>query len=194
MSDPRVGAVILAAGEGSRFGAVKQLAILDGRPLIEHAVEAVEGVAAIGDIVVVLGAHAEEIRAGAALGSARSVVCPDWASGPTRSLLRGLEALGEVDAMLVTLADQPRITTQVIAMVLDYGLAARAPATRATYAGAPGHPVLFRRSLFARLGRSTDARGARGLLAEVGARQVEVGHLCDPLDVDTPEDMESLGR
>src|SRR4029450_11407619 len=62
-ADPRgrrvtVGGLILAAGEGRRFGGTKQLAELEGRPLLEHALTAM---ASISPRVVVLGHAADEI-------------------------------------------------------------------------------------------------------------------------------------
>ena len=53
-----IGAVVLAAGEGSRFGGPKQLAELDGRPLLEHVLGVVRAVPGLAPVVVVLGAHA----------------------------------------------------------------------------------------------------------------------------------------
>ena len=60
--------LVLAAGEGGRFGGPKQLARVDGRPLIEHALAALAG---LDRVVVVLGARADEIRAGADLSARR---------------------------------------------------------------------------------------------------------------------------
>jgi CTP:molybdopterin cytidylyltransferase MocA len=50
--------VVLAAGEGKRFGGTKQLADKDGRPLVAHAVEALRG-AGVGEILVVSGPGAQ---------------------------------------------------------------------------------------------------------------------------------------
>jgi CTP:molybdopterin cytidylyltransferase MocA len=91
-----IAAVVLAAGSGSRFGGPKQLAELDGVPLLEHALRAVEAVPAIERTVVVLGARADEIRAGVDFGSAEVVVCDSWeearrhrcAAASTRSTVR----------------------------------------------------------------------------------------------------------
>ena len=70
-----IAGVVLAAGSGSRFGGAKQLAELDSRPLLEHALRAVEAVPALERIVVVLGARAQEIRAGVDFGATEVVVC-----------------------------------------------------------------------------------------------------------------------
>ena len=68
---------MLAAGSGERFGGGKQLADLDGRPLLEHVLAAMAA-APLERVVVVLGAQADEIRAGVDLHGARAVICPDW--------------------------------------------------------------------------------------------------------------------
>lgn len=188
-----VGGIVLAAGEGRRFGGPKQLARLGGRPLLEHALRAVAEVPAIDPVVVVLGAHAEQVRAEVDLGTASAVVCEDWAEGQAASLRCGLDAVGEVDAVLVTLGDQPRITPQVIAMVLDT-LDDPAPAARAVYAGQPGHPVLLKHQLFPRLRALRGDTGARDLLEQVRVLSLEAAHLCSNADVDTPDQLEAIAQ
>ena len=64
-----------------------------------------------------LGARADEIRAGADLGRAEVIVCPDWADGMSASLRRGLEALEGAGEVVIALADQPFITAAVVARV-----------------------------------------------------------------------------
>jgi molybdenum cofactor cytidylyltransferase len=177
--------LVLAAGEGRRFGGPKQLAEVGGRPLIEHALAAVRG---LGRVVVVLGARAGEIRAGADPGGAEVVVCEDWAEGMGASLRRGLEALAGADEVVVTLADQPFITPAVVERVR----AVPGPAVRAVYDGVPGHPVVVRAPLLARAGELRGDRGFRGLAADFA--EVECADLADPLDIDTREDLEVVRR
>jgi len=177
----RVGGLVLAAGAGSRFGATKQLAPLDGRPLLEHALAAVAGRT---PRVVVLGHAADEILAAVDLHGAEPVIAADWAEGQSASLRAGVRALGDVDAAVVVLGDQPRLTREAVEAVA----AAEAPA-RAAYHGTPGHPVLLDRALLDRAGELRGDTGFRDLLH--GVRSVEIGALADPVDVDTPEE---LGR
>ena len=188
-----IAAVVLAAGSGSRFGGAKQLAELDGIPLLEHALRAVEAVPAIERIVVVLGARAEEIRAGVELGRAEPVVCEDWDEGQAASLRCGIEAVADAEAAVLTLGDMPRITPQVIARFADlageYGSRARA---RAVYDGMPGHPVVLGRDYFGRIAGLRGDVGAREVLKAIGAHRIECSHLCSAADVDTPEALEEL--
>lgn len=185
---------MLAAGGASRFGSPKQLAELDGRPLLQHAVDAMLAVPAIDPVVVVLGAEAERVRAAVDLGAARGVVCEAWAQGMAASLYCGVQAVGDCDWIIVTLGDQPRVTPQVIAAVVGQAQAAPSGtvAVRATYDGAPGHPVALGRAMLPRLERLSGDAGARGLLGGADVMTFEAARLCDPADVDTPEELEAL--
>jgi nicotine blue oxidoreductase len=183
---PRIGGLVLAAGAGRRFGGgVKQLAPLDGRPLLEHALRAV---AALSPRVVVLGHAAEEVRASADLQGARPVVCAGWEEGQAASLRAGVAALGDVEAAVVVLGDMPGVTPAAVAAVVaawDGG----ADAVRATYDGSPAHPVLLARALLARAGELRGDVGFRALLDGARVVDAEAGHLADPGDVDTPEQL-----
>jgi molybdenum cofactor cytidylyltransferase len=181
----RVGALVLAAGEGRRFGGTKQLAELDGRPLLEHALAAVTG---ISPRVVVLGHAAGEIRERVDLQGAEPVVCADWAEGQSASLRCGLAALdGTADAVLVVLGDQPGITPAAVDAVASAD--GDEDAVRATYDGVPSHPVLLRARLLVRAGELRGDSGFRDLLSSARVRAVEVGHLADATDIDTREEL-----
>ncbi|HEX7298470.1 MAG TPA: nucleotidyltransferase family protein [Solirubrobacteraceae bacterium] len=189
-----IAGLVLAAGGASRFGSPKQLADLDGLPLLQHAVDAMLAVPAIDPVVVVLGAEAERVRAAVDLRHARAVVCAEWAEGMAASLRCGLAAVGDADWVIVTLGDQPRVTPQVIAGVLDHAVSAAAGTTavRATYAGVPGHPVALGRAMLPGVVQLSGDVGARELLGTATVRTFEAAGLCDPADVDTPEELEAL--
>jgi len=188
-----IGGIVLAAGEGRRFGSAKQLAQLDGRPLLEHALEAMAAAPSLRARVVVLGARAEEVLAAVDLHGARAVICEDWREGQAASLRAGVAALaGEADAVVITLGDQPRIDPRAIERVA----AARDPAlaaVRATYAGRPGHPVLLENSLFAAAMALRGDEGARGLLAGADVGLVACDGLGSDLDVDRPGQLSAAG-
>lgn len=167
---------MLAAGAASRFGAPKQLALIDGRPLLAHVLE----LARPWDPLVVLGAHAGEVLASVDVGA--HVIADDWADGQSASLRAGVAALGDPDRVLVLLGDQPFITREVVEGVLALGGTARA-----TYHGLPGHPVVIDRDVLARVPQLRGDEGARALLR--GAATFEAAHLCDPTDIDAPGDL-----
>ncbi len=105
--------LILAAGAGTRFGdKPKQLANLDGRPLLDHAIAAQCAVVELERIAVVLGAYGEEILSRVDFKRAEPVICERWADGQAASLRCGIEYLTDgahVNKVIVTLGDQPRI-------------------------------------------------------------------------------------
>jgi CTP:molybdopterin cytidylyltransferase MocA len=183
--------LVLAAGAGTRFGgAVKQLAPLRGRPLLEHAVEAMLAVPALDPVLVVLGHAADEILRSASLGEAEVVVCREWERGQSASLRCGVAELRDADAVVVTLGDQPFITPQVIAGALDQldGF----EAVRTMYDGTPGHPVVLGRRVMDAVGELEGDQGARDLLSRFRVRRWEAGHLCSAADVDTQEELSRL--
>jgi len=180
----KAGGLILAAGEGRRFGATKQLAELRGRPLLEYALAAMAGVS---PRVVVLGHAADEIVAGVDLHGASPVVCDTWAEGQSASLRCGLAALPGTDAVVVVLGDQPGVTAAAIEAIVTTG--GDEDAVRATYDGTPGHPVLLRRPLLERAGELRGDTGFRDLLEHATVREVEIGGLADPADIDTREEL-----
>ncbi len=190
MSEPVIGGLVLAAGEARRFGGPKQLAPIGGVPMLERVLMAMEAVPALDPLVVVLGARADEIREGMEFGAFDIVVAEDWAEGQAASLRAGVAALAEADEVMVCLGDQPFITPQVIAGTLDPD--GRAPAVRPTYGGVPGHPVLLRRPVLRMVDDLRGDVGARDLLSSYRVKTWEAGHLCDPSDIDTREQLERI--
>jgi molybdenum cofactor cytidylyltransferase len=187
----RIAGLVLAAGAGRRFGAPKQLAELDGRPLLEHALEAIAAVPALERAAVTLGAHADEILARVELHGVQPVLVDDWAEGQAASLRAGVAALAPyADAIVVTLGDQPRLAPATIVRLLD-AWDGEAPALRASHDGRPGHPVLLTRPLYPAVARLRGDVGARSVLAAAEAHTVDCG--ADAvLDVDTQAQLATL--
>jgi CTP:molybdopterin cytidylyltransferase MocA len=185
-----IGGLVLAAGAATRFGSAKQLAELDGRPLLEHSILAMTA-SPVGRVVVVLGSGAEEVIARVDLHGADAVVSERWDEGQSASLACGLAELSDCEAVVVTLGDQPRVSPDAIRRVI----AARgsgAAAVRATYEDAPGHPVLLERVLFERMRDVSGDHGARNLLISMQTREVPCDDLGGGQDVDTPAQLDAL--
>jgi CTP:molybdopterin cytidylyltransferase MocA len=186
--------VVLAAGSARRFGAVKQVAPFRGRPLVEHAIGALDG-AGLDAVLVVLGADAEVVKRAADLRPAQIVRCADAHRGQSHSLRAGVDAADRLGAMavVVVLGDQPLIAPPAVRQVVAAAAAEpEADAARATYDGVPGHPVLLRRSTFPAVATLAGDRGARDLLASVHVIGVACDGLGSPADVDTPDDLAAL--
>jgi CTP:molybdopterin cytidylyltransferase MocA len=184
-----IGGLVLAAGAATRFGAPKQLAELDGLPLLEHSLRTMTA-APVGRVVVVLGSGADDVIASVDLHGADAIVCSRWEEGQSASLACGLAELASCEAVVVTLGDQPRVSPDGIRRVI----AARngAAAVRATYGGEPGHPVLLEQELFEPLRNVSGDKGARNLLLSVQVLDIPCDDLGGGEDVDTPAELDAL--
>jgi len=188
-----ISAVVLAAGEGRRFGATKQIERLRGKPLVQHAVDAAAA-AGVQEIVVVVGHDAELVRDVVELPvGARIAVNDRYAEGQSTSLAEGLHALdASSDAALVLLADQPGIEPRhVRALITAFDEAAREPEIlRIGFRDGPG-PALLARSVWEEATSLTGDTGARALfdLDPERVRWVDLDEDAPP-DVDRPEDLE----
>jgi CTP:molybdopterin cytidylyltransferase MocA len=168
----RVAAIVLAAGEASRFGGAKQHILLPrvlGR-LRETSVE---------EIVVVEGAYGLERTAGT-----RIVRCHDWNRGPGASLRCGLAALApEVECAVVVLADGPNLAPPAVERVLgvwrEHG-----GVVAASYDGARGHPLVISPADW----RDIPDEGLRDRPVAL----VSCDDLGAPGDIDTVEDLAKL--
>ena len=170
----RTAAIVLAAGEASRFGSPKQ------NLLLPRVLERL-GQTSVSEIVVVEGAHAIEIPSDTVSRGMRVARCGDWARGPGASLRCGLRALGpEVEAAVVVLADGPNISPHAVERLLD-DWRARAGVAAASYGGERGHPLV--------LGRADwDDIPDEGL-RDRPVRLVPCDDLQTPGDVDTEADL-----
>ena len=186
--------IVLAGGTSSRLGRPKQLLELEGRPVLQHVVDAARA-AGLEEVVVVLGHKADEIATAIELPpSARTTFNPRYAEGQSTSLAAGLSAASPGSrAAVVLLGDQPRLGADVIRAVVETYRRTGAKVVRASWGGTPSHPVLFDRGVWEAVQAVEGDRGARDLLEanpdwEV---RVEVGE-APPGDLDTWDDYERL--
>lgn len=279
----RVGAVVLAAGQAKRFGALKQVLPWRGVPLVAHVTAQALACPDIARVAVTVGAQAARVTAAlgeipaafipnlpspvtlsgstgqrtprrdtseepqppgdASLGSRRNerdlvnplsmtssrvmvsgaaqetilhiVPVPNWAAGQSRSVLAGLEALAAptpapspvptvegswpppqppppsqrgrvgVGAILFLLADQPGVTPELLAALIQRHRETLAPVVAPRHAGQRGNPVLFDRATFPEFA---------ALRGDIGARPVIQAHADEIAWVDwpTPEILQDI--
>jgi len=188
--------VVLAAGGSTRMGRPKQLAELDGRPLLAHVLAAVDA-APVDRVVVALGGAADAVLEQVDLGRAEPLVVDGWAAGMGHVLASTLAKAGDDwEAVVVLLGDQPLVPGGAVARVVEAWRSGAGPVVTATYGGRPGHPRLFDRGLLPELLRLTGDTGARDLLATHPDRvhRVEVGDLGSDTDIDVEADLERVGH
>jgi molybdenum cofactor cytidylyltransferase len=185
----RVVAILLAAGSSARFGGEKLLAPWRGRPLYEHALEALRESPGIDETLVV-------VKPGFAVPSSRPrcrfVVNPDHAEGMGASLRAGVRAApADAAAYLVALADMPRITPALIASLIAGYAAAGKPIVVPLCGGRRGHPVMIGAGLREALLALTGDVGAREIVRAhpewVG--EFETEDVAVLFDVDVPADL-----
>lgn len=191
-SPPAVGAVVLAAGGSSRMGQPKQLLPVGGRPMVRLVAEVVCA-AGLAQVVVVIGAEASAVAQALAGLPVEIVVNPHWADGLSTSVRAGLGVLRpEVQAALMVLADQPRLTPGLLTTLADCHRNSGAPIVVPVHEGRRGNPALFDRALFSELMALEGDQGGRTLIERYEARVefVQVDEAAIVMDVDTREDYE----
>jgi molybdenum cofactor cytidylyltransferase len=195
----RVGAVILAAGQSSRFRAgggsdpTKLVAKLDGKPIVRRVVEAALAAKA-RPIVVVTGYARDSVEAAIADLEIGLAFNPKFASGLASSLSVGLSAMPrDVLGALVLLGDMPQVRAPLIDALIDAFLARKdALAAVPLREGQRGNPVLLSQKLFERAMRLTGDEGARRLIGALSASElveVEAQDAGATFDIDTPADL-----
>lgn len=171
--------VVLAAGEGRRFGGPKAAYVHDGERLVDRAVRVLRE-AGCEPVVVVLGAWVGDVP------GAQVVVNPDWGRGMGSSLRCALTALTEADRAVVTLVDLPGLTAAAVQRVR----ATPDPLVQATYGGRRGHPVVLGRAHWGGVAElAVGDRGARDYLAGHDVTLVEVGDVATGRDLDHRPDL-----
>jgi molybdenum cofactor cytidylyltransferase len=200
----KVGAVILAAGQSSRFRAqggseaTKLVADLDGRPIVRRVAEAALAAKA-RPIVVVTGFARDAVEAALAGLDVGVAFNPEFASGLASSLKTGLSAMPpDVAGALVLLGDMPwteagQIDALIEAFLARQGALAAAPVRD----GRRGNPVLLGRRLFEAAMRLEGDKGARGLIGALGAGELveaEASGIGASFDIDTADDLAAAAR
>jgi CTP:molybdopterin cytidylyltransferase MocA len=183
--------LILAAGSSRRMGSPKQLLLIDGRPMLELVV-AQANASKVDEVVVVLGAVADEIRPRVDFGRASVHVNPDHNTGMASSLKSGIASLpSRVDRVVVLLGDQPDVRAALLDELLELQAASGLPAAALSFDGLLHPPVVLQRNLWGDLMSLQGDVGCRAVIRarpELVARLPVEGNLRHPLDVDTPED------
>lgn len=201
----KIAAIILAAGEASRFRAAageqgpqtKLVALHQGKPLVRHVAEAALA-AGLAPVIAVTG-HARDNVAQALSGLDLQHVQNDaYATGMASSLKAGVEALpGHVGGFVVLLGDMPLVSAGLIRSLVDAYLAGPlADAIVPVLEGERGNPVLLSQRMAPQIMQLSGDAGARKILQDPGLKIVEmpIADEAARIDIDTPQALAALDK
>ena len=193
---PRIGALLLAAGQSRRMGGPnKLLAELDGVPMVAHVARRLLASRA-RPIIAVLGNQAEAVDAALGKLPVERVHNPEFAGGLSTSLKRGITALPpDLDGVIVCLGDMPLISGRHLDRLIAAfnpleGRAIVVPTRR----GKRGNPVLWSSRFFPEMAALAGDVGAKHLIGEHAelVAEVEMDDDAVLVDIDTPEALDAL--
>lgn len=189
--------VLLAAGLSSRFGSPKALAVIDGQTVMTRVQQALIA-SGINEIIVVLGAHSEEIKAHLLKHTKiRFVYNKDYKLGQTSSFQCGLAAVSRSSqGIFLFPVDYPFVRTQTLDLLKEDFQKTKAGILIPVYQNRKGHPPLFPEDLKEAILALSPSEGLNTFLHEHG-RRVRLVEVTDPGVVktfNTPEELEHIRR
>jgi len=193
---PRIAALVLAAGQSRRMGTLNKLLIeIDGVPMVRRAVETLIRSKA-RPILVVTGHQRQQVEAALSGLPVTLVHNPEYAQGLSTSLKGGLAALGDqTDGVLVALGDMPRVSpAEIDRLIAAFNPLEGRGIVVPTRNGKRGNPVLWSKRFFAEMQQVAGDVGARHLIGAYPEMVAEVEMADDGVltDIDTPQALAKL--
>jgi len=188
--------VILAAGASTRMGTPKQLLSYQGRSFLRQITEV--AIASVCEpVIVVLGSNADKMRS--EISSLPVVVVENllWTVGMSASIKTGMEllyTLPHLEAVVLTLCDQPFISPQIINQLVETYHFTNKPIIACQYADTLGVPAIFDHSLFAELTALQGTQGAKQIIYSHIHQVIPISFPQGAVDIDTPEDYQQLSK
>jgi molybdenum cofactor cytidylyltransferase len=189
----RVAAVVLAAGLSERMGRPKQLLQYRETTVIDHVVQQVE-TSLVDEAVVVVGAHAPAVVASLSGRDALITYNPRFRQGNLTSLLTGIDAAGDCDAVVLVLGDMPGIDRVAIDALVSGWRSDPHEIAVTKYDDGIGHPFLLSAVAIERIASLQGAKPLWGMITGLDSDR----RLCvrlggpQPIDLDTPADYAAL--
>ena len=186
----RIGCVVMAAGEARRFGKNKLAVMLSGKTLIRRALETIPGEEFCAVAVVTQYPEIEELAKEFSFLPVYNPH-PDW--GISYTIRLGLEALGDCDAALFQVSDQPLLRRETVAAEVQFFRRHPDKLVGLGHSGVRGNPCIFPAQYFPELFALQQDQGGSCvirrhpeelLLFEVPAHELA--------DADTPQALRSI--
>ncbi len=189
-------AIILAAGESSRFGSAKQLAIWQNDYLINYTINLANSIFD-KKVIMVLGANAEMIKKTAKLQSVNVLINNDWQKGMSSSIKMGVLNLPKsAKGVMIFLGDQPLLKATSIKKLMTLYQQNPDNIIASEYENEHGNtcgvPAIFPTSNYAELANLQGDIGARNLLKKHQSKLLTVSVPEAMIDIDTQKDLEDI--
>ena len=189
------GIILLAAGSSSRLGRPKQLLKYNSHTLLQHSLQ-IAIASNAHNIVVVLGAHAENIKEDIDHQNIHIAINSSWQEGMASSIHCGIKAMAEispsVEGIIIMVCDQPHTSTILLNKLLDTYQQTKKEIVASGYENIIGTPVYFHRSLFPELLQLAGDKGARNLIRRYADKVEVVPFPEGKIDIDTELDYREL--
>jgi molybdenum cofactor cytidylyltransferase len=190
-----IGAVILAAGESSRFGRPKQLLQFRGKSLVRRIADAA-GEAGCEPIAVVTGSDGEKIRAELRGARLKIFENQNWRAGIGGSIRLGVQGLIDIqpklEAIVLLVCDQPLVDAGAVRQLIAIREKTNKAIVASGYSATLGAPALFDRSCFRELLALEYGNGAKSIILCDHERVAKFPFPKGKIDIDTLDDYEKL--
>ena len=188
-SQPHV-AIVLAAGGSRRLGIPKQLLQRGGETLVHRAVRLASATQP-QRLLLVIGAHADEMREAVADLRVEILVNDDWREGLASSLRAAVGALDGSASALILGCDQPALEQSHLQRLLAGATASVSGCAATLHGAAPGIPAVVSAALFRRAHELHGDSGLRGSLQRLSSGSLYLLEAAELVfDLDTPADVE----
>lgn len=191
------GIIILAAGASLRLGRAKQRLAYKGTTLLKHAIDAATN-AAIGPVVVVVGANEKEVLTDINKDEVLIVHNPAWKEGMASSIHAGITSLTsqypDLKDVILMVCDQPFVDSTLLKTLVDTKRESNKPIVACSYKETIGVPALFDKSFFPELLSLTGDEGGKRVLLNNSEHIASVPFPGGSIDIDTESDYQSLNK
>ncbi|BDB98848.1 4-diphosphocytidyl-2C-methyl-D-erythritol kinase [Saccharolobus caldissimus] len=185
-----IGVVILAAGEGKRFGGNKLIAEIDNIPIIVKTIRIYDGL----EKVIVVGKYVNELIP--LLSDQIVIYNPFWKEGISTSIKLGLRFFKDYDGVLIALGDMPFVLREDVEKILKVFASKKCKAVIPVHKEERGNPVLLARSLFPEIDNLKGDVGARVILNKLNKEELCFVECSEGvlIDIDKKEDLMSFRK
>ncbi|MEM0130655.1 MAG: nucleotidyltransferase family protein [Saccharolobus sp.] len=184
-----IGVIVLAAGEGKRFGGNKLITKINNEPLIIRTIRIYENL----EKVIVVGKYANELLP--LLTDYIVIYNPYWKEGISTSIKLGIRFFVNYDGVIIALGDMPFVSKEDVKKIIST-FNPNCKAVIPTYNGQRGNPVLLSRDLFQEINKLSGDIGARIIINKLNESEICFVECSEGvlIDIDKKEDLMRFGN